>query len=87
MSIGSDTAILNSYHVQVFSHGEETFAKSVSLFNEDIREPLTEGSLPKIISYELEVESQFSPRGEIFFIVVHDNGVDESYSLKYFIEE
>ena len=84
---GSDTAILNSYHVEVISHYGETFANSMVVYNRDIREPLTSGSLPKIISFDLDVKSKFAPRGEIFFIVVHDNGVDESYSLPYFYDE
>ena len=84
---GSDTAILNSYDVEVITHYGETFANSMVVYHRDIREPLTAGSLPKIISFNLDVESKFAPRGEIFFIVVHDNGIDESYSLPYFYDE
>jgi|APSaa5957512535_1039671.scaffolds.fasta_scaffold04523_8 hypothetical protein len=79
-NVGLDTAILNKYTVEFITINETT--GSWSTHNRDIREILESGEM-KIISFEIESDSIKGPTGEIFFTVVHDNGISESYSLNY----
>jgi len=83
---GTDTAILNSYLVQVIADGDP-YGNSITTKHEDIKVILEANSDPLIIPLELEILPSYSPSGEIFFVVSHDNGVDESYSLKYRYED
>lgn len=85
-NVGSDTAVLNGYQVQIFTdYGPSSSSWQTSF--RDIRTILEANSSPMIIPFELEIEPKFAPKGEMFFVVSHDNGVNESYSLKYYYED
>lgn len=85
-NVGTDTAVLNGYQVQIFTEYNPTSIAYQTNFI-DIRTILEANSSPKIIPFEIEITPKFAPRGEIFFAVSHDNGVDESYSLKYYYKK
>lgn len=91
-NVGNDVAVINRYGSAEIRIDEDKFHSSKWLSNKDpsgtildhsIDKILKPDSEPLIIPFWINATSDFAPKGSIYFVVFHDNGINGTTSINY----